>query len=589
MKNKHLITESMSSVAYHFCPLDSLFAIMKSKFFKLTDSENNTAADREKCEINGRRYRYYMCFSRLHSCLSGYARRRLESERNWRDCIVRITVDGDKFNQKFKTVPVNVYQDAEDKKTSEKMQNTRNVSKKKFVNPVSVQQWRRELQNFKPKKTFCIKNREGKLFKFPAEDSNALFNEIKKAFPMMKDEVIMKIMANKENYRNDDTNFPSFNEWKRKKDEEAALASKGKIGVFKVNDYTEMPGELNTELTSKLDKDSEFKQLREFEDRLLSDEEYIKAFPYIKRIDIYVSKEKLKNEDTIQKIGNILTLFNHYEYQHERSPIRRTYELPIYLYDSFKGFETNTDDISFEMLKQEHNIDGNGRFGEILNKQNKRNIANSFLAKNSDLASKEYVATLSNKHFEVISSLLSSLISIDSENENELHEKAKQLLVEHGFSQPDEISNILNELEYFPRTFKGQISANNNYKTKSDMLKANFVGMFAKYVGVVMDMFDDYMRSNGWGNYSFKQFQTALSNRYGQYTGVKLQTEKYRKKKEKELKGGAKVVPMARKRGRPRKDSYQLRMVGQRTESVKPVKITLTEEQLYRLLRDKIY
>ena len=76
MNIKELLTESMTSIAYHFCPIDSLWAIMESKKFKLTQSNVTSSEDREKCTVGGYTYPYYMCFSRSHSCLNGYVRRR---------------------------------------------------------------------------------------------------------------------------------------------------------------------------------------------------------------------------------------------------------------------------------------------------------------------------------------------------------------------------------------------------------------------------------------------------------------------------------------------------------------------------------
>ena len=470
MNIKKLLTESMTSIAYHFCPIDALWAIMESKNFRLTQSDVTSSEDREKCTIGGYTYPYYMCFSRSHSCLSGYVRRRLEGDTFWRKGIVRITVDGNKFNYNFKTVPVNVYSNLNDKRVKNKFDKTK---------------------------------------------------ESKKGIWLTSDYLKEK----KEAIANGEKNFPSFKVWREMKENEALNNS---VGVYSFDKGAKNTGKLNREMTASLDTSSQFHQMLEFEDRLLSNKEEIPAFPYIKRIDILITENGMADKDLIQMVGDILLRNNSYSYKHERSNAYRSYSLPIHVYDNISSFESN------DVYDNLGNVDLNKNGGEInpINIINyaKRfgNVNQNFLKQNANLVSKKYKAKLNDSQLGVIATLLSALISIDCRGKREFKNLAKTLIRKYGFNDgrlngENYESIIMRKLYYFKLNDIDQLRAHGVWYNYRNALRG-FNGGLRKYANSMYQLFTDYMTEANWNpKYrTFGQFQTALRNRYEEYTGYKL-------------------------------------------------------------------
>lgn len=93
---KHLIKESISRVVYHFTDIFSLIEILKDDRFCLSttfggDMENKSPK------------RFFLSVTRQRSAESGYA--------YLMDLNVRITLDGDKLNQRYKGKPVDFFSD----------------------------------------------------------------------------------------------------------------------------------------------------------------------------------------------------------------------------------------------------------------------------------------------------------------------------------------------------------------------------------------------------------------------------------------------------------------------------------------------
>lgn len=111
MKNGSILKESLSSILYHFCPIDNAYAIVSSNSFKLSN-DGYTRSDSYMNRMpagNGdeKRYPYYMCFSRTPYSGAGYIALRRERTGNlWKKCIVRFEIDGDMLNQKYTGRPV---------------------------------------------------------------------------------------------------------------------------------------------------------------------------------------------------------------------------------------------------------------------------------------------------------------------------------------------------------------------------------------------------------------------------------------------------------------------------------------------------
>ncbi len=466
---KQQLNESMSSIAYHFCPIDALWAILKSKTFKLTSVQDTSAEDREKCTIGSRVYPYYMCFSRSHSCLHGYVRRRLEGDATWRKGIVRITVDGNKFNNNFKTVPVNVYSDVNDERVAKKFNKT--ISK----------------ENNPKTKWFRIED-------YLEEKELALKKGIKK--------------------------FPTFEQWKSQENKKLGDS----MGIFTFKKGDKNSGTLNRELTASLNKNSQFKQMLEFEDRLLSDKREIPAFPYIKRIDILLTETGMKDINMVQMVGDILLRYNYYVDNGSRrngfrSNTYRKFKLPIHVYDTISSFETNADETNPKSI--------------ILYSEKFGNINKNFLRDNASIVSKSFEPLLTTNQLNIIAIAISALISIECRSEMEFKNLAKSLIRNYGLNDGningvsyEEI--IMNKLYFFNMSVSEQIRARSTWKTTRDTLRANFTGELQRYANAIRRMYDDFMTANNWKFKTFGQFQSGLNNRYKDYTGKMLPQTKYR-------------------------------------------------------------
>jgi len=457
MNIKQQLNESMSSIAYHFCPIDALWAIMKSKKFRLTPSNATSADDREKCTIGNYTYPFYMCFSRSHSCLNGYVRRRLEGDVSWRKGIVRITVDGNKFNYNFKTVPVNVYSDMNDERVGNKFDKTSQTNKNIWFDSADY-----------------LKERK-------AAEANGV------------------------------TNFPTFAQWKNLQSEKLGNT----VGAYTFKRGDKNSGTLNRELTASLDKDSQFRQLLEFEDRLLSNEGEIPAFPYIKRIDILLTENGMKDTDMIQMVGDVLTRLNSYSYKNltqDGGSVSRSFSLPIHIYDTISSFETNSNEMSPSGI-----IRYAERFGNI-NKQ--------FLTQNASIVSKRYKPVLNESKLRIIATAISALISIECSGKREFKNLAKSLIREYGLNSGylngvNYERIIMNNLTFFTLNLPNQIKAYNTWLTVRNSLRG-FTGELQKYANAVRQMYGDFMAQNNWKYKDFEHFQSGLRNRFKELTGVSL-------------------------------------------------------------------
>jgi hypothetical protein len=463
--NKEQLNESMSSIAYHFCPIDALWAIMSSKYFKLTPTSASTADDKEKCTVGNYVYPYYMCFSRSHSCLSGYVRRRLEGDATWRKGIARITVDGNKFNHKFKTVPVNVYSSKNNERVKSKFEKTANSNKTYWLSWAAYLEYREEEERYGEK-------------------------------PL------------------------TFNQWRKMHSNDNNLNSK--VGVYtfergEADDSTRLDtnsGILNTELTASLDDDSQFRQLLEFEDRLLSNVGQIPAFPYIKRIDILLTEDGMSDRDLIQMVGNVVTMFNGYSFKHEKSNVYRSYKLPIHIYDTISSFETNANEM---------NPLGIIRYAEKFG-----NINKEFLSRNRDIATKKYKPLLQESQLRLIATAISALISIECKGKREFNNLARSLIREYGLNKGylngiNYEKIIMDNLFYFPLTPFGQLRASSTWITIKRAL-SSFTGGLQQYAFAIRKMYNDFMTYHNWKYTNFEQFQTALRNRFRELTGIVLPT-----------------------------------------------------------------
>lgn len=93
---KYLIKESISRVVYHFTDIFSLIEILKDDRFCLSTT---FGGDMEKKSPK----RFFLSVTRQRSAESGYA--------YLMDLNVRITLDGDKLNQRYKGKPVDFFSD----------------------------------------------------------------------------------------------------------------------------------------------------------------------------------------------------------------------------------------------------------------------------------------------------------------------------------------------------------------------------------------------------------------------------------------------------------------------------------------------
>ena len=118
--NKILINEGISSIVYHFCTLPVMYQISKTDSFKLSETGKyesdirmnsfSTGKYDENGKMGRKTYPYYMCFSRTPSSMVGYQFMRITSTKNdWVNSLVRIKINGDALNARYKGAPVNFF------------------------------------------------------------------------------------------------------------------------------------------------------------------------------------------------------------------------------------------------------------------------------------------------------------------------------------------------------------------------------------------------------------------------------------------------------------------------------------------------
>ena len=98
--NENLITESLSSVVYHFASMQRLLKMAKENRFYLTSA----VATPSDMKVNRERL-YYMSTTRNKSVRSGFGTKFSSNG-------VRIQLNGDKLNQKYKSFPVDYWGDS---------------------------------------------------------------------------------------------------------------------------------------------------------------------------------------------------------------------------------------------------------------------------------------------------------------------------------------------------------------------------------------------------------------------------------------------------------------------------------------------
>ena len=269
---KKIINEGISSRLFHFCPLNSMYQIAKTDSFKLTPVEEKGPRNKVMTSLpmgNGKvkQYNYYMCFSRTPSSLVGYVgmRRNYTGGKTWKQTIVRIEVDGEKIMANYKGMPVDYYINKND----------------------------------------------------PKIDHYYEFDDDKN-----------KINTVKGRYGNEYSKRMFVN----------TLTPDGKIKQRQINRYTphaddklDPRGKKKSQVTvdyGVIDRN----QTREYEDRIFSNKEFItniKERGYIKRIDIYISKNVLNRKtdfsnDAFFMIDEILKIFGNL----------------VHIYDNFSSFES---------------------------------------------------------------------------------------------------------------------------------------------------------------------------------------------------------------------------------------------------------
>jgi len=308
-----------------------------------------------------------------------------------------------------------------------------------------------------------------------------------------------------------------------------------------------------------LDKDSQFRQLLEFEDRLLSNESEILAFPYIRRVDILLTENGMKDTDMIQMVGDVLLRLNNYSYKNltqDGGSVSRSFSLPIHVYNTISSFETNANEISHagiiryaKQLTAKEYQNWSKEFGNI-NKQ--------FLKQNADIVSKKFKPVLNESKLKIIATAISALISIECNGKREFKRLAKELIRQYGLNSGyiDGINYeriIMNNLAYFTLTLPDQIKAYNTWLTVRNSLRG-FTGELQKYANAVRQMYGDFMTQHNWKYTDFEHFQSGLRNRFKDLTGISL-------------------TPPEKELG---------------MESINTKKLIVNETQFYRLLADKI-
>ena len=118
--NKLLINEGVNPIVFHFCPLSVMYQISINDEFKLAETGKyesdirmnsfSTGAKDERGNVVKKIYPYYMCFSRTPSTMVGYQLMRITSTKNdWVNSLVRMEIDGNALNVRYKGAPVNFF------------------------------------------------------------------------------------------------------------------------------------------------------------------------------------------------------------------------------------------------------------------------------------------------------------------------------------------------------------------------------------------------------------------------------------------------------------------------------------------------
>lgn len=108
---RRLIKEGVSSVVFHFCPLQAMYSIALEDKIKLSTS------DRASDKRMSMGYPYFLSLSRTPSSAVGYQRMRINGTMGeWLRALVRIELDGDLLNNNFKGAPQNYFTDINDPK-----------------------------------------------------------------------------------------------------------------------------------------------------------------------------------------------------------------------------------------------------------------------------------------------------------------------------------------------------------------------------------------------------------------------------------------------------------------------------------------
>ena len=111
-----LVSEGISQVVWHFCPIGSMYSIATNDKFKCSSISVNASDIRfTSLPVNNKTgerkiYPYYMCVSRTPYSGVGYQQmRREKGNGDWTSCLVRIELDGNALNSRFKGMPVNYF------------------------------------------------------------------------------------------------------------------------------------------------------------------------------------------------------------------------------------------------------------------------------------------------------------------------------------------------------------------------------------------------------------------------------------------------------------------------------------------------
>ena len=130
MTNRKIINEGVSPVVFHFCPLSVMYQISLNDTFNLSETGKYDSDKRMNSFYTGKKaqdgqvirktYPYYMCFSRTPSSMVGYQRMRIEKTGGeWTNSLVRIELDGNALNARFKGAPVNFFTEKNQSKNSD--------------------------------------------------------------------------------------------------------------------------------------------------------------------------------------------------------------------------------------------------------------------------------------------------------------------------------------------------------------------------------------------------------------------------------------------------------------------------------------